>query len=296
MAISVTNVNEAPAYADDSATVSVAENTAAGADIGNPLTYADPDAGDTLTYTLGATADDGHFSIDSATGQLQTQGALDYEGKGSYAVTVTATDGGGLSASIAVAISVTNVNEAPTYATTTASVSVAENTATGADIGNPLTAADPDAGDTLTYTLGGTDQDHFAIDSATGQLQTQGALDYEGRSSYSVTVTATDGGGLSASITVTVGVTDVDEQAAGPDLPEMSGTIFYARGRVTLRWDRVDGARYYELLRDGAPLPRTGSTIYRDYPPVGADYEYRVTAYSASNVALATMAKAVSAR
>ena len=296
VAISVTNVNEAPTYATTTASVSVAENTATGADIGNPLTAADPDAGDTLTYTLGATADDGHFSIDSATGQLQTQGALDYEGKGSYAVTVTATDGGGLAASIAIAINLTNVNEAPAYADASATVSVAENTAAGTDIGSPVTAADSDAGDTLTYALGGTDQDHFAIDSATGQLQTQGALDYEGRSSYSVTVTATDGGGLAASITVTVGVTDVAEQAAGPDLPEMSGTIFYARGRVTLRWDRVDGAKYYELLRDGAPLSKAMSTRYFDYPAVGADYEYRVTAYSASDVALATMAKAVSAR
>ena len=287
--------NEAPAYANAIATVSVAENTAAGTDIGAPVAATDPD-GDSLTYTLGTTADDGHFAIDSASGQLQTNGPLDYEGRSSYAVTVTATDGGGLSASIAVAISVTNVNEAPTYATTTASVSVAENTATGADIGNPLTSADPDAGDTLTYTLGTTaDDGHFAIDSATGQLQTKGALDYEGRSSYSVTVTATDDGGLSASIAVTVGVTDVAEQAAGPDLPEMSGTIFYARGRVTLLWDRVDGAKYYELLRDGAPLSKAMSTRYFDYPAVGADYEYRVTAYSASDVALATMAKAVSA-
>ena len=287
--------NQAPDFASSSVSRSVAENTAADAAIGDAITAADSD-GDTLTYTLGTTADDGHFAIDSATGQLQTQGTLDYEGQSSYAVTVTATDGGGLSASIAVAISVTNINEAPAYADSAATVSVAENTAAGADIANPLTVADPDVGDTLTYTLGGTDQDHFAIDSATGQLQTKGALDYEGRSSYSVTVTATDDGGLSASIAVTVGVTDVAEQAAGPDLPEMSGTIFYARGRVTLLWDRVDGAKYYELLRDGAPLPGTIGTIYRDYPPIGADYEYRVTAYSASNVALATMAKAVSAR
>ncbi len=59
----------------------MAANAAANTDIGSPVTAADPDGGDTLTYTLGTTADDGHFAVDSATGQLQTQGALDYEGK-----------------------------------------------------------------------------------------------------------------------------------------------------------------------------------------------------------------------
>ncbi len=219
--IDVTNVNEAPAFAAASATVSVAENTAANTNIGSPVKAADPD-GDTLTYTLGTTADDGHFAIDSATGQLQTQGALDYEGKASYSVTVTATDGGGLSASIDVTIDVTNVNEVPAFAAATATVSVAENTAANTNIGSPVKAADPD-GDTLTYTLGTTaDDGHFAIDSATGQLQTQGALDYEGKASYSVTVTATDGGGLSASIAVTITVTDVADTPPGqPSAPEI---------------------------------------------------------------------------
>ncbi len=264
-------MNQAPAYTTTTALVSVAENTSAGTDIGAPVVAADPDDGDTLTYALGG-ADQGHFAIAAATGQLQTNGPLDYEVQSSYAVTVTATDGGGRSASIAVAISVTNVNEAPAYADDSATLSVAENTATGADIGAPVVAADPDDGDTLTYALGTTaDDGHFAINSATGQLQTKGALDYEGQSSYAVTVTATDGGGLTASIAVNVGVTDVAEQAAGPDLPEMSGMIFYARGRVTLLWDRVDGAKYYELLRDGAPLlvvrSEAKGKYYFDYPP-----------------------------
>ncbi len=223
-------INQAPAFAAATATVSVAENTAANTNIGSPVKAADPD-GDTLTYTLGTTADDGHFAIDSASGQLQTQGALDYEGKASYSVTVTATDGGGLSASIQVTIDVTDVNEAPAFAAATATVSVAENTAANTNIGSPVTAADPDDGDTLIYTLGTTvDDGHFVIDSASGQLQTKGALDYEGTSSYSVTVTATDGGGLSASIGVTITVTDVADtppgQPAAPEIINVQQTSF----------------------------------------------------------------------
>ena len=223
-------INQAPAFAAATATVSVAENIAANTNIGSPVKAADPD-GDTLTYTLGTTADDGHFAIDSSTGQLQTQGALDYEGKASYSVTVTATDGGGLSASIQVTIDVTDVNQAPAFAAATATVSVAENTAANTNIGSPVTAADPDDGDTLTYTLGTTaDDGHFAIDSASGQLQTKGALDYEGKASYSVTVTATDGGGLSASIGVTITVTDVADtppgQPAAPEIINVQQTSF----------------------------------------------------------------------
>ncbi len=254
--------NEAPAYANAIATLSVAENTAAGTDIGAPVTATDPD-GDSLTYTLGTTADDDHFAIDSATGQLQSQGALDYEGKASYSVTVTATDGGGLSASIAVAVSVTNINEAPAYADDSATLSVAENTATGADIANPLTAADPDAGDTLTYALGGTDQDHFAIDSATGQLQTQGALDYEGRSSYSVTVTATDGGGRSASIAVAVGVTDVAEQAAGQRAAQSARQ--WRHGTRRLGRSRNGGRRH--LLPGALPAGPGGQRVHSHRQP-----------------------------
>ena len=43
-------------------------------------------------------------------------------------------------------------------------------------------------GDTLTYTLGGTDAADFAIVSTSGQIQTKSALDYETDSSYTVTV------------------------------------------------------------------------------------------------------------
>ena len=65
--------------------------------------------------------------------------------------------------------------------------------------------------DSLTYRLSGTDAASFDIDAATGQLMTLAALDYETKSTYSVTVTARDSGGLSDSIGVTVTVTDVDE-------------------------------------------------------------------------------------
>ena len=83
-----------------------------------------------------------------------------------------------------------------------------------------MVAADPDAGDRLTYTLAGADAASFNLDDGTGQLRTKAELDHEATPSLRVVVTATDPGGLSATQAVTVTVTDVDEAPvpAGPDV------------------------------------------------------------------------------
>ena len=97
-------------------------------------------------------------------------------------------------------------------------LTVLENTASGENVGAAITAMDfitQDTGATsaeiLTYSLGGDDADSFSIHRATAQLSTKVALDYEMRDTYTVTVTATDPSGLSATITVTIKVTPVDE-------------------------------------------------------------------------------------
>ncbi len=87
---------------------------------------------------------------------------------------------------------------------------IPENTAAGENIGAPVAATDPD-GHTLTYALGGTDADSFGIVATSGQLRTKAALDHEAKSSYSVTVTATDTTGLKAAVDVTITVSNVNE-------------------------------------------------------------------------------------
>ena len=95
--INVTDVNEAPEFDEgDSATRSIAENSAAGTSIGAVVTATDPDTNNTnfntLTYSLTGT-DASDFTIDSSTGQIKTKSALDYEDDNSYSVTVNVTDG-----------------------------------------------------------------------------------------------------------------------------------------------------------------------------------------------------------
>ena len=100
---------------------------------------------------------------------------------------------------------------------TTVERTIVENTDADMEIGAPVDASDPmPAGtqlpaDVLTYTLGGTDAASFDINDGTGQLMTKAALDHEAKRSYTVTVTATDPGGLSATVTVTIEVMPVNE-------------------------------------------------------------------------------------
>ena len=108
------------------------------------------------------------------------------------------------------AVSQVAVNVAPEFASASTTRAIAENTAANANIGSPVEATDPN-GDTLTYRLEGTDAASFRIDGSTGQLRTSAALNYESKSTYNVVVRASDPAGLSATINVTINVTDVVE-------------------------------------------------------------------------------------
>ena len=129
-----------------------------------------------------------------------------------YRVAAVNTIGTGAWSNVDSATTATAANNAPVFTDGTSTTrSVAENTASSRNIGTAIAATDADSGDTLRYTLGGTDMASFAIVSTSGQLQTKAALDYETKSSYAVTISVSDGNGGSDSIDVTVTVTNVDE-------------------------------------------------------------------------------------
>ena len=113
VAAAVVVINNPPAFSGTTAARNVAENTAAGQNVGAVLTATDADS-DTLTYTLEG-ADAASFDIVSGSGQIRTRTGVTYnhEAKSTYTVVVKADDGNGGTDTIAVTITVTDVDEPP---------------------------------------------------------------------------------------------------------------------------------------------------------------------------------------
>ena len=227
--------NAAPMFsAGMTATRGLPENSGTRVNVGPAVTATDSDGGDTLTYGLKNTGDFNSFTIVSSSGQIQAKTGIVYNFEGnkkSYTVTVTVHDGkdiaGGSSTAvddeIVVIIDLTDVNEAPTITGGPTSSSVSENS-TSVDT---YTASDPDASDTLTWSVEGANDGSFFEVSSGGVLSFRNAPDFEDKQDagannvYNVSVTVTDTGGMSATRAVAVTVTNINE---APEITTVSTT------------------------------------------------------------------------
>ena len=157
--------------------------------------------------------------------------------------------------------SVTNSsNNAPEFANDTATRSFTETVGdatvtTAEDLGSPITATDSD-GDTLTYTLGGSDAAKFDLDASSGQLATKvgESYDREAKASYSVTVTATDPDTDSDSVAVTITVDNATEVPLAPGAPTAAPDIVN-RSNVDVTWTAP--------INTGRPMLLTYDVQYR---------------------------------
>ena len=190
-----------------------------------------------VSYTLRAPTTTETISISGFSGTLEpeVEDGVTVRGPSSVTVRVVAPE--------------PQVNRAPVFPGSSTTRSIDENSTSGANVGTPVTASDPDR-DTLTYSVTGTDAGSFTINSGTGQI-TVGAgttLDYETKASYMVTVGVTDGS-EDDSIDVTITVTNVVElgMVSGDATAEyaengMEAVATYtADGPVTAGWS-VSGA------------------------------------------------------
>jgi hypothetical protein len=215
IAVTITNVNEAPIIGSNgagaSANITVAENGLAV----TTVAATDPD-GTVPTYSIAGGADAALFTIDAATGALRFAAAPNFEAPADsgannvYNVIVAANDGG-LSDTQALAITVSNVNEDIILAPLGA-FSVGEN---GTAVGT-ISASDPE-GAPINYSIvGGADAALFAIDAATGALRFVSAPNFEAPGDagqdnvYEVTVAAGDGVFVHTQV-VSVTVVNVNE-------------------------------------------------------------------------------------
>lgn len=202
----------------DTAALNVPENSTAV----TTVQATDLDAGQSLSYSIAGGADAGAFLIDPASGSLAFADPPNFEqptdvgGDNSYAVIVQVNDGS-LTDAQTISVTVTNVNEPPVITSNggldQANVSIPENTTAVTDVN----AVDPDAGTTLSYSInGGSDAALFSINPTTGVLafltppNFESPTDSNADNVYQVTVQASDGS-LTTGQQLLVGVTDVNE-------------------------------------------------------------------------------------
>ena len=117
-------------------------------------------------------------------------------------------------------------NPAPVFSDERLTRSVAENSAAGTNVGDPIPTATDANGDTLTYSMEGADAGSFDFDASARQIKTKTGVtyDHEAKSSYSVTIKADDANGGTGTIAVTISVTDVKERPAAPAAPSVAAT------------------------------------------------------------------------
>jgi len=194
--ITINSVNDSPVI-NAASTIAVNENSKA---VGT-ISTSDVDTDDTLELTLGGT-DASSFEL-STTNVLSFITAPDFETKTSYSLTFSLTDGT-LTATKDITINVTNLNDvAPTISSVTSFIIDENESAIGT-----LTIVDPEGG-TFTYSAAGTDGSLINI-SAAGVLTFKTAADYETKTSYSFTVTVSDGINSSTK-EFTITITDLAE-------------------------------------------------------------------------------------
>ncbi|XP_011309154.1 protein dachsous [Fopius arisanus] len=155
----------------------------------------------------------GHeFSIDPNSGVLRTRISFDRESKDKYMLSVGLRNDVGIGY-CQVELNIEDVNDnPPSFSTPSVRISVAES--------HPLHAAlyvaqanDPDIIPPIPirYILAQNSNDLFGIDAHNGELYLIRRLDYETQQRHTLLISALDGGGLSANLSLSVEVQDVND-------------------------------------------------------------------------------------
>ncbi|MFM9912013.1 MAG: beta strand repeat-containing protein [Methylophilaceae bacterium] len=232
--VAVSDVPDAPVIGSDGGLATASINAFDDTNAVTTVIATDVDIGSTLTFSKAGGVDASFFNLDPNTGVLtfisipDSFNPLDSNADNVYHVVVQVIDNTGLIDTQSIAVTVVpTTNKAPvidnngggtTGGGATASVNFAENTATAVAT---VHATDPDALDTVTYSISGADAALFTINPTTGVLTFNSPPDFENKldndsnNSYIVTVTATDNGSPNRRDTqiITINVTPVNDNA-----------------------------------------------------------------------------------
>jgi VCBS repeat-containing protein len=256
--------NDAPVFTS-SATASVFENETAVATI----VATDVDTSDTISYSISGT-DSALFSIDGSTGVLTFVDAPDYEGvspahgdphSNEYTLTVTASDGT-TTTDQALTVTVANVEGGPVF-TSAATVAVDENQTAVLTL-----SATDDEFDNIAFTIsGGDDAASFSV--ADGVLTFAASPNYEVKSSYSVTITASETTDINGATIASPNTTDQAITVSINDVNDAAVIAGTSTGAVT---------------EDASTTTATGTLTHTDADADNDDNEFTAVATATDSV------------
>ena len=222
VAVTVTDVNEfAPTFTAQPTSQNLAETTPVGTYV-NTIVASDLDTAETIIYYFSPA--NTYFAIDPWDGSITVRDVLDREAIATHTLTVVAEDSGTVdavrSSSHVFTVTITDSNdETPTFSPAAyVATPISESVSLGTTVVT-VTATDTDAGSfgDVTYAItSGNGDNIFRVDTTAGQLgeivvDDLTNLDYEATTSYELVIQATDGGGLSGSATVYIGIEPYNE-------------------------------------------------------------------------------------
>lgn len=264
----------------------IGELAAAGVGVGITASASDPDAGDSVTYSI----NDNRFTIGTTSGVITRSGTgtLDHETEGTVIVTVTARSSDTSTATRNFTINILDNPEPVAFNTPAdkdpADNKIAQNAAAGTKVGITANATDPDAGDTVQFTL---NDNRFAID-ASGVITRSGTgtLNAGNEPSINLVVTATSSDGTVVPHTYTLAVTNAQLPTSvslvnsvltsqwSPPSPDPSGiayishlgTLLVSDGEVNEMSNLFTGANLFQMSRGGALLGTLTTLPFSDEP------------------------------
>jgi VCBS repeat-containing protein len=240
--------------------------------------------GDTLTISSVTSPANGSAVLNDDGSVTYTPNA-GYSGPDSFSYTISDGHGGTSTGTVTLEV-IGNRPPSEPVDIDDASNTVAEGSAAGTLVGLTAQSTDPDLGDEVTYSLTDDAGGRFQIDAQTGEVSVKNGalLDFETAQSHQVTVQASDGK-FTSSQTFTIGVSDVEENAApvaGDDSfttkedSKLSGTV------ATNDSDADGDTLTFTLVGDPPPGLTFNPDGSFDYiPPADSNgkvvFEYQVT-------------------
>ena len=261
LSVSIIDTNVAPVF-DDPSRAQTHASVSEGAVVGTVVyTYrATDEDGDTVRYRLRDQDDAPFFTVEETKnsaheeiGVLKTAAGLDYEMQIEHTVEIQAYDTDGDTDEIVITVDVSNANDnSPAFnVAPSAALTVAENTPRGVMLGN-YAATDAD-GDTVTYSLSGTNAKSFHIDGD-GNLKTLESLDYDSNTPCSV-------GGCSVTVVASDANAASGEPVTGHDGPtEAAVTITVLPVEDSVSTLNVTKANPVPGTTRGDPMTALGNT------------------------------------